>query len=365
MNQNFLIQTSGIICFIVSGILFLGWPFNNVHKTLEIYCSGQALFLNYCFISIHAHFSFIMWNNLALAMGWKFLGIKDPAALVGLMFFISIAIPIVPTIIILAYILDSSGESKNVFLKKYFFCVVNEPSWRGYRIWFILLSFPGIVAACILFYKTIESRRKMLQFSNTSQFSKLQLLRMFFALIAYLVASVLSIFMGLITQQDNTDDELIIQLGDFMPAGLGFLLFITYGFGSAALEFYKKVYIRLGSSLGVEVKDSRSSISSRTVISPKRRNSSIKSLTDLRGRRSSQLSDISNEKFIYDEPELELEFVENENNATVIKKPVKINRVRRGSNLINRQHDRLDPKKHSIEMIPEVSEDEDEEEIDA
>lgn len=364
MKQNFLIRSSSIICLLISTVLLAEWPSNYLHNRSEFYCSAQALILNYFFISAHAHFSFVMWNNLATAMGWKFLGIKDQTALVGLMFFVSISVPIVPTIIILALNLDPSSMEKiqidkpTTFLQKYFFCVVNEPAWWGYRLWFILFSVPGIIAASILFWKTVESRRKMIKFSNTSQFSKMQLFRMFFALVTYLVLSVLSVVLGFIDPK-NKDS---IHGSDFMPACVGFLLFITYGMGNTAYEFYKKAYIKLGKKMGIEFNTLRSSVSSKSdsLSSPvNRRQSSIIS-SETKPRRPSQLSESIDEHFIYDLPNVSKG--EPERNSVPKQQPAKRKNIRRGSEPLNQLRNNLKKeKKKSIEIIPEVNEDFDEE----
>lgn len=303
MKQNVLIRSASVIFFAISFLLFLGWPL----QTSDVFCNVQALFLNYCYISAHAHFSFIMWNNLSVAMGWKILGIQDPTALAGIMIFVSLSIPIVPTIIILAMSLDPYAiDIKNmikgsIVSRKAFHCVINEPAWWGYRIWFILFSGPGIVAACILFVKTIESRRKMLKYSNTSQFSKIQIARMFFAIISYMVLSILSVFMGFMDSKGAKN----VDLSDFIPACVGFLLFITYGAGNTAFEFYRKIYIDVGSHFGMDVSNiQESSLHSRknsaTTITLERRNSSIKS-TEIRLRRQSQISEEKlDEQYIYD-----------------------------------------------------------------
>lgn len=358
MKQNFLIQSSSIICLLISIVLFLDWPLNNLHKQNIFYCSTQALILNYFFISTHAHFSFVMWNNLVTAMGWKFLGIKDPSALVGLMFFVSISIPIVPTIIILALYLDpnSMGQLKTngtgIFLEKYFFCVINEPAWWGYRIWFILFSIPGIIAASILFWKTLESRRKMIQFSNTSQFSKIQLARMFFALIMYLILSIMSVVMGFDSKNKN-----IIHLSDYIPASVGFLLFITYGMGNTACEYYKKMYIKLGKGMGIDFNNIRTSVSSKSD-SVNRRQSSTK-YNDTRSRRPSQLSENVDEHFIYDIPKVKSE--ETDQKSVPKQQASKRKNIRRGSEPSNRRATNSKSKRKSIEVIPEVNEDFDEE----
>lgn len=364
MKQNFLIRSSSIICLSISLILFSGWPLNYLHRQNNLFCSAQALSLNYFFISTHAHFSFVMWNNLATAMGWKFLGIRDPTALIGLMFFVSISVPIVPTIIILAMNLDPNSMEKTevdklpTFLEKYFFCVVNEPAWWGYRLWFILFSVPGIVAASILFWKTVKSRRKMIKFSNTSQFSKIQLARMFFALLAYLVLSILSVVLGFMDPK-NKD---MINVSDFIPACVGFLLFITYGLGNTANEFYKKIYIKLGKKMGIELTTLRTSVSSKSdslSSSYKRRQSSIMS-GDTKPRKPSQLSESIDEHFIYDLPSISKEKTE-ERISVPKQQSAKRKNVRRGSEPSNQRKTNFEKKKRSIEMIPEVNEDFEEE----
>ena len=362
MKQNFLIRSSSVICLLISAVLFLGWPLGNLHQQSYLYCSAQALGLNYLFISTHAHFSFVMWNNLATAMGWKFLGIKDPTALVGLMFFVSISIPIVPTIIILALNLDPNSMEKAhvhkppTFLEKYFFCVVNEPAWWGYRLWFILFSVPGIIAASILFKKTVESRRKMIKFSNTSQFSKMQLFRMFFALLAYFVLSILSVVLGFV---NSKNENVMIQVSDFFPACVGFLIFITYGLGNTANEFYKKIYIKLGKKMGIDYNTSRTSVSSKSdslSISVNRRQSST-IYNDTKPRRPSKLSEIIDEHFIYDLPSVSKE--ETDRKAVPKQQPGKRKNIRRGSEPSNRRTSNLNVKmkKKSIEIIPEENED--------
>lgn len=358
MKQSFLIQSSSIISWIISVVLFLCWPLESLHKRNDLYCNGQALLLNYCFISTHAHFSFVMLNNLMTAMGWKFMGIKDSSALVGLMFFVSISTPMVPTIIILAMNLDPSllsDPTAQIFTKRYFFCVVNEPALLGYRLWFLLFSVPGVIAACILFFKTIESRRKVLKLSSTSQFSKTQLARMFLAIITYVVLSVLGIVLGFA----GPDDPDMIHVSDFLPAGVGFIIFITYGVGSTAREYYKKLYLRLGEYFGIEFKD-RNLLrkSSESSIVTNRRQSSIKS-TETRSRRPSQLSESIDETFIYDLPVTpkneELE------RKSVPRHMLRRNPMRRTSEPQNR---RGIPPKKQIENIPEVDEELCEEEID-
>ena len=369
MKQNYLIRSSSVICVVISVVLLIGWPLGEYHRTTPIYCSIQALILNYCFISTHAHLCFVMWNNLATATGWKFLGIK-PSFLVGLMFFISVSIPIVPTILIVAYSLGSNA----VFAKCYFFCVVDTKfAWTGYRLWFILFSFPGIIAASILFWKTIHSREQMIRYSNTSQFSKTQLVRMFFAIITYLVASILSVILGLLTTQMHTDDGRTIKFSDFMPPSVGFLLFLTYGLGTTALEYYKKVYVNMGAFFGVEIKDSRSSISSRRDSisngSSTRRKSSINS-NETRTRRTSQLSESIDENFIYDLPEDSADEDTPLSPSSRSNQIMKRGRIRRGSEPVNGRASTLkNSTNKSIEIIPEENEDEpefisDENEID-
>lgn len=344
MRQNFLIRTSSIICFIISVIMFLEWPLDNLHIKNEIFCSVQALMLNYFFISVHAHFCFVMWNNLVAAMGWKIIGIKDPNALVGLMFFVSIAIPIVPTIIILAMSLDpkflikksDSEVTENIFVTKAFFCVINEPAWLGYRLWFIFFSGPGIAAACCLFYKTIESRRKMLQYSNTSQFGKMQLIRMFVAILTYLFVAVLSVVLGF------TKTKNYVNYSDFLPAAVGVLLFITYGVGSTATDYYKKIYVSWGHHLGFDIKERMASKSSVMHV-PGRRVSSVKSI-DVKPRRSSKLSENSDEDFIYDLP---TSIIKKDDSESIIpyNQILKRNRARRDS----------DPSTQFINIFPSSS----------
>ena len=327
MRQNFLIRTSSVICFIISVVMFIKWPLDSLNIRNEVFCSVQALILNYCFISVHAHFCFVMWNNLVAAMGWKIIGIKDPNALVGLMFFVSIAIPVVPTIIILAMSLDPKflikkseiEVTENIFDQKAFFCVINEPAWLGYRLWFILFSGPGIAAACFLFYKTIESRQKMLQYSNTSQFGKMQLARMFVAILTYLFVAVLSVVLGFIKTKNH------LNYSDFLPAAVGFLLFITYGVGSTATEYYKKIYVSWGHHLGFDIKE-RTTLKSSVV---GRRVSSIKCV-DVKSRRSSKLSENTDEEFIYDLP---TSIVKKEHSQSKVpyNQILKRNRARRGS----------------------------------
>lgn len=352
MKQNFLIQSSAAISWIISAVLFSSWPLSNLHKQSDLFCNVQALVLNYCFISTHAHFSFVMWNNLSTAMGWKFMGIRDTSALIGLMFFVSVSTPMVPTIIILAMNLDPSSLSDStspVFTRKYFFCVVNEPALLGYRLWFVLFSFPGIIAACILFFKTIESRRNMLKLSNTSQFSRTQLARMFFAIISYMFLSVLSVVLGF----SGLDDPNRIHFSDFLPAGVGFLMFMTYGVGSTAMEYYKKCYLKFGEHLGIDFKDhaqSRKSSSSSIGTTGGRRQSSIKSI-DTRSRKTSQLSECIDETFIYDLPTVKSKEVLEK--KTLPKHVLRRNHLRRGSEPLNKQP--VSSKK-PIEKILEVDE---------
>lgn len=367
MKQNYLIRSSSVICVVISLVLLIGWPSGEYHKNNQVYCSVQALILNYCFISTHAHLCFVMWNNLATATGWKFLGIK-PSALVGLMFIISIAIPIVPTLIILAYNLNPPDPVANVvFTKFFFFCVVDSSAaWTGYRLWFILFSFPGIVAASLLFWKTMHSREQMIKYSNTSQFSKPQMVRMFFAIITYLVASVLSVILGLFSTKTQPDEN-IITFSDFMPPSVGLLLFLTYGLGTTALEYYKNVYVNMGTFFGVEIKDSRSSFSSRrnSTVSTLRKQSSINS-NEIRPRRASQLSESVDENFVYDISASSDPLSEEtplspalQTKQTQSNQILKRNRIRRGSEPDNRRTPILKiSKKKSIDIIPEEDEDE-------
>ncbi len=310
---------------------------------------------------MHAHFSFLMWKNLASAMKWKFLGIKDPAALEGLMFFVSVSVPIVPTILILALNLDPNSMEKaqkdkaQVFLTKYFFCVVNEPAWWGYRIWFLLFSVPGIIATFLLFWYTAASRKETIRLSKTSQFSKSQVARIFFALITYLILSILSVFSGFSAPKD--DD--VIHASDYIPAAVGFLLFITYGMGKPAKEFFMKMYIKLGKKMGIDFSNIRTSVSSKSdSISVSRRQSSIKS-TDTRSRRPSQLSESVDEYFIYDLPRAKTE--------EPVQKPVskhlsvKRNNIRRGSEPSTRREAILKANKKLFEIILEENEEIEEE----
>lgn len=344
MKQNSLIKSSSIICLILSIVLLIGWPSKEYHKKSTDYCNVQALVLNYCFVSTHAHFCFVMWNNLATATGWKIFGIK-PAGLIVLMHFISVTVPFVPTIAILAYMLNNQ-----VITKFFFFCVVGPNfAWVGYRIWFILFSVPGIVAACILFWKTIHSREQMIKFSNTSQFSKTQLLRMFFAIITYMISSILSIILGLISSQTDPDDS-VIKVSDFMPSFIGLLLFLTYGLGTTALEYYKKTCDKIKVFFNFGIKNSRSNSNSSqsnsmSNISSSVRRSSINS-SDSRPRRSSQLAENADEIFVYNLASSTDSFISDTETNQFIKR----NRIRRGSEPNSRIK--------SIEVIPEEDEDE-------
>lgn len=117
--------------------------------------------------------------------------------------------------------------------------------------------------------------------------------------------------------------------------------------------------MNLGELFGIEIKDSRSSISSRrdSLVSTVRRKSSINS-GDTRTRKTSLLSESVDENFIYD--------LSDANEVTPLSpsaqpaqtKPPR--RVRRGSEPVNRRTPILkNSKKNSIDMIPEEDENED------
>lgn len=251
------------------------------------------------------------------------------------------------------------SDKTKVFLTKYFYCVVNEPAWWGYRIWFILFSVPGIIATFLVFLKTYNARRETIRLSKTSQFSKMELARVFFALIAYLVLSILSVILGFV---DPKNDE-VIHPNDYIPATIGFLLFITYGMGQPAKEFLKKMYIKLGERMGIDFSSMRTSVSSKSdSVSVSRRQSSLKS-SDTKSRRPSQLSESIDEYFIYDLPRAKTE--------EPIQKPVskqqlsvKRNNIRRGSDPSTRREAILNANKKLFEIIHEENEDFDEEESD-
>lgn len=357
-RQNILVRTASIVCLLIGGCMLANFWLGDLHLRSAVYCSVQAVFLNYCYISLHAHFCFLMLNNLAAVRRWRLLGIRDTRALVGLMVGLSLAVPILATIFVLAYSMvadaDASDSVYTVYEnieRKGLYCTVNEPALLGYRLWFMLFGGPGIVFALMLLHRTWRSRQVTLHLSRTSQIGKLQLARLMLSVIVYLMLAVASVTIGLspaetrgrsvhveesipatsnpyvtpdfcdICDHDNDYYCKVLCPGikTHLPAIIGLMMFIMYGLGSVAFASYARIYRALfGGKLRDgrdDRRDSSSSTHSGSMSFMRRRSSQNRggrsSLStvkegDWMGRQSRQASQVLeslSEEFVYDLPE--------------------------------------------------------------
>lgn len=218
MKQNILVQSASITCMGISVLLVPAMFYNgSLHLVHETFCWIQAVTLNYCFVSLHAHFCFLMLRNLVGVQGWRVFGIRDVNTLTGLMVVLSLVLPVVPSLIVLAGLIlpeppvvtgrirppSSRATAASPLLlssqiaPRGLFCVVSEPAWLGYRAWFVLFSAPGILCACWLLVRILSSRKESLKARSTTQYGWAQLARLLGAIVIYLLMAGASVLVGL------------------------------------------------------------------------------------------------------------------------------------------------------------------------
>lgn len=279
-RMNLLVRSAAGICALMAVLLAAGLVVPYAHFQSDIFCSVQAVMLNYAHVSLHAHFCFLMMANLFGAKGWKLFGIRDVRKLTGLMVVLSLALPLVSLILVISFLtvqVGGPGEGVHLFgdvvERKAFFCTVNEPAWLAYRAWFIAFSGPGITCATILFVEMWRSRQSILELKSTTQFGLLRLMHLFLAILIYLALAVGSVWVGLSPVVDlKVGPRRVTQLfltrlcerdlmrnaewseyrrilcpsvTTYLPVCAGWALFIIYGFGSAAFRFYRMCWMRV------------------------------------------------------------------------------------------------------------------------
>lgn len=322
-RMNVLVRSAAGICALMTVLLAAGLVVPYAHLQSDIFCSVQAVMLNYAHVSLHAHFCFLMMANLFGAKGWKLFGIRDVRKLTGLMVVLSLALPMVSLILVISFLtvqVGGPGEGVHLFgdvvERKAFFCTVNEPAWLAYRAWFIAFSGPGITCATILFVEMWRSRQSILELKSTTQFGLLRLMHLFLAILIYLALAVGSVWVGLspvvdlkvgprrVTQQllgKLCDSDAMVNsnkwgeyrrilcpsVTTYLPVCAGWALFIIYGFGSAAFRFYRMCWAKITAS-------------NRDIATDKRHDSvaSVNSPRRTSVRRTSTLSIVDDEIFL-------------------------------------------------------------------
>lgn len=382
VRLNLLVRSAACICALMAVLLVAGlvWPYG--HLQSDVFCSVQAVLLNYTHVSLHAHFCFLMVANLFGAKGWKLFGIRDVRKLTGLMVVLSLALPLVSLILVISYLTQELGPGGGVHLfgnvveRKAFFCTVNEPAWLAYRAWFISFSGPGITCATILFVEMWRSRQSILELKSTTQFGILRLMHLFLAILIYLALAVGSVWVGLSPVVDlkvirkRVGVGLLMRLCDtaelsdakwdeyrrilcpgvttYLPVCAGWALFVIYGFGSAAFRFYRLIWDRMAGA-GRESGEKRNdSIASSHSATPRR--TSV--------RRTSTLSLVDDEIFL-DQIMARPQSQPDANSRNSTSSSIRRKQVRRGSEPNNQQHQKPKKQNRKIENIPEEEDDED------
>ena len=279
LKQNILVQTASAICIVILALLLPAMLVPRLHLQSEVFCWIQACALNYAFVSLHVHFCLLMARNLIRGMGWEVFGIRDVNQLTGLMVIVSLAIPVAPSVILVAGLISpnsSIGRSQRIANSadpwiytlvdpRGLYCTVSEPAWLSYRLWFIAFSIPGILFACRLLWEIWSARRESLKVKSTTQYTWVQLGRLLLSILIYLFLAGFSIGNLVESRQlvslrevmrvenmisfcddcrargqlssDDTCRTICPSLRSFLPGLAGLALFFMYGFSSVAVKF--------------------------------------------------------------------------------------------------------------------------------
>jgi hypothetical protein len=142
-QQNILLRSCCLVLLFMYAAIcaFRVAPFN------ENACEIQAIFLNYCFICIHAHAAFMMLNNCYVAMGWKWRVFEQYLEREATLVLISYTLPM--TFIASFAFMKASTAAAVMIKSNPFYCSVVRPRFFMDVMWFLLFGIPGSALAGI------------------------------------------------------------------------------------------------------------------------------------------------------------------------------------------------------------------------
>lgn len=141
-RQNLLLRSCCLIVLIMYGVIVAGHIHHQGRADIkDAFCETQAIFLNYCYICIHAHACFMMLNNCYVAMGWKLGIFERHIDRESSLTLLAYSIPML-YVALLAF-LTTNSVSGVLILPGPFFCSIVNPRFILSTMWFMLFSIPG------------------------------------------------------------------------------------------------------------------------------------------------------------------------------------------------------------------------------
>lgn len=282
-RQNLLLRSCCVILLIMYATIFAG------HVTPErvldekyTLCEVQAVFLGYCYISIHAHACFMMLSNCYVAMGWKLKLFEQYVDRESTLVLVSYSFPLLFGAL---YALIRMNTTDYIRIgRSPFFCAILSPRFSLSVAWFMLFAIPGSILATYLLVKTWRARQRTLAFGSSTQLTLPYLFRLTLSTVVYLLLAYGSFLPILIYMLicgmagefsphpiDTADSTMNIANGAlkftkfipavlaYFPSVLGFSFFLMYGFGSHARASYRRFANKLASWFGKRNRDAEHS----------------------------------------------------------------------------------------------------------
>lgn len=286
-RQNLLLRSCCLIVLAMYGIIIAG----HIHHggradERDSFCESQAIFLNYCYICIHAHACLMMFNNCYVAMGWKWKIFENHVDRESTLVLLSFALPLLSVALI--SFMNMNNKGLILVHPGPFFCNIVRPRFLLSTIWFMLFSLPGSALSGMhpelyiylyfflvyLLYKTWRARQRTLAYGNSTQLTLTYLTRLTLSTFVYVCLSY-GTFVPLLLLVNYDPEPLPYQflpppdtrspwlnpsmccidspeIGiryysrmlcpgaiSFFPAFIGISFFLMYGFGAHARAAYK------------------------------------------------------------------------------------------------------------------------------
>lgn len=263
-RQNLLLRSCCLALLLMYGAIILAYlPQKSLLDEQNAFCEVQAIFLNYCYICIHAHACFMMFSNCYVAMGWKIHMFERHIDRESTLVLLSYAVPML-YIALFAFIRAHTKDA--IFIRAGpFFCSIARPRFSLTIGWFAFFSIPGSLLAIYLLFKTWRARQRTLAFGSATQLTFAYLCRLSLSVFVYIVLSYGSFVPMLMyflaygkTNRafyflDSSDLPYAVVGGaglsqlartlpsviSYFPAVLGVAFFLMYGFGAHARASYR------------------------------------------------------------------------------------------------------------------------------
>lgn len=263
-RQNLLLRSCCLVLLLMYGAILLAYlPQKSLLDEQNAFCELQAIFLNYCYICIHAHACFMMFSNCYVAMGWKLRVFERNVDRESTLVLLSYAVPML-YIALFAFIRANTKDA--IFIRAGpFFCSIARPRFSLTIGWFAFFSIPGSLLAVYLLLKTWRARQRTLAFGSATQLTLAYLCRLSLSVFVYIVLSYGSFVPMLMyflaygktsrtpSLTDGSDLPHVVVGGaglqqlaqtlpsviSYFPAVLGVAFFLMYGFGAHARAAYR------------------------------------------------------------------------------------------------------------------------------